>query len=414
MPTRRGWAALAAGLCLWVGARFVGSQDLHMVAVGVAALPILAALFVRWNRVRLGIHRHLSAVRVFPGTRVVVTLTVENGGTTTVPFLLLEDELSPTLGPSARVVVSGLPAGFTQSVSYSLIARRRGRYSVGPAATSVTDPFGLARIQVQDPSHSELIVYPAVEDIEPWRLGIRGAGAGESTVRQLYRSAAEFYTMREYITGDDLRRIHWPSVARTGQLMIRQDESTRRSVATLFLDNRSVALGGSGSAGFERAVSVTASIGRALSRGGFVVHFGAVDMPETVVTETRLLERLAEATPVRTRGIGEALSTLRAAGRTDTSLVLVAAPPTEQEVAGIARISTAFGRKLGILVYPANPADLPPHSAAELHGRVLAARGALQHSGWDVVVVEPHRRLIDAWETSVRPRGLRAAGRSSS
>src|SRR5438105_2047418 len=81
-------------------------------------------------------------------------------------------------------------------------------------------------------------------------LAMHGAGTGESSVRHLQHSAAEFYTMREYVTGDDLRRIHWPSVARTGQLMIRQDEATRRSNATLFLDNRSSSLGQDGSPGF--------------------------------------------------------------------------------------------------------------------------------------------------------------------
>src|SRR5437899_3317308 len=86
-----------------------------------------------------------------------------------------------------------------------------------------------------------------------------------SIAGRLHRSAAEFYTMREYVTGDDLRRIHWPSVARTGQLMIRQDESTRRSSALLFLDSRASALGAYGSPGFERAVSVAATLGRALS-----------------------------------------------------------------------------------------------------------------------------------------------------
>jgi uncharacterized protein (DUF58 family) len=414
MPTRRGWAALAAGLCLWVAGRLIGSEDLHMVAVGVTALPLLAAVFVRLNRIQLVLQRHLSGIRVFPGTRVVVSLTVENRGAATAPFLLVEDALSPELGSPARVVVSGIPAGLDQTVSYSLVARRRGKYSIGPTSTSITDPFGLAFVRVRDQARSELVVYPAVEDIEPWRLGIRGAGAGESTVRQLYRSAAEFYTMREYVTGDDLRRIHWPSVARTGQLMIRQDESTRRSVATLFLDNRSPALGGAGSPGFERAVSVTASIGRALFVGGFVVRFATVDAPGRPMTETVLLETLAAAAPARTAGMGAALAALRALGRTDTSLVLVAAPPSESEVAGIARVGSQFGRKLAVLVYPANPAELPPQTAAELHGRVIASRAALQHAGWTVVVVEPDGRLIDAWETSMRPRGLRAAGLPSS
>src|SRR3989442_3503504 len=134
---------------------------------------------------------------------------------------------------------------------------------------------------------TELVVYPEVEDLEPWRLGIQGQGSGESAARHLHRSAAEFYTMREYVTGDDLRRIHWPSVARTGQLMIRQDESTRRSTATLFLDNRSAALGTNRAPGFERAVSVAASIGRVLIPEGVAIHLAAADATATPVNPDR-------------------------------------------------------------------------------------------------------------------------------
>src|SRR6266508_4594195 len=263
MPTKRGWAAFAAGLALWIGSRLAGSADLHMIAVGVVALPFLAALVVQWGRVRIDVQRHLSTVRVLPGTRVVITLRIENRGPGA-PLLLLEDALPADLGRSARVVAAGIPARNHQTVSYSVVCRRRGRFTVGPLSIGIVDPFGLARVRTQTRETNELIVYPEVEDISVAHLALQGAGAGESAVRHLHRTAAEFYTMREYVTGDDLRRIHWPSVARTGKLMIRQDEATRRSSATLFFDNRSAALGNDGSPSFERAVSVAASVGRTL------------------------------------------------------------------------------------------------------------------------------------------------------
>src|SRR2546425_239613 len=117
MPTRRGWAAFAAGFALWIGARFIGSPDLHMVATGLVVLPFLAALFVHWSHVRVGVHRHLSTVRAFPGTRVVVTLTIENQSRITAPFLLLEDGVPPSLGKPARLVVTGIPPRNSETVS---------------------------------------------------------------------------------------------------------------------------------------------------------------------------------------------------------------------------------------------------------------------------------------------------------
>jgi uncharacterized protein (DUF58 family) len=414
MPTRRGWAAIAAGLGFWIGARFVGSDDLHMVAVGILALPFLAALFVQWNRLRLSVHRHLSQARVFPGTRVVASLTVDNQGSVTAPFLLLEDSLPAALGRPARLVVTGIPPGSRQVVSYSFVTRQRGHYQVGPMSISITDPFGLARVRLSAAPASDLVVYPEVEDLEAWAPSMHGAGAGESTVRQLHRSAAEFFTMREYVTGDDLRRIHWPSVARTGKLMIRQDETTRRSVATVFLDNRSSSMGAPGSAAFERGVSVSASVGRLLVRAGFAVHLATVDHSPHLITETALLDFLASVGTVRVRGRGDALRNVRSGSGSDTSLVLITAPPLPGEVASLMRTGTGFGRKLAVFVYPIDPAGMPDEPRQELETRASAARVSLLHGGWDVFVLTPEGRLADVWRSTRKPIGLRAAGVSSS
>jgi uncharacterized protein (DUF58 family) len=264
-------------------------------------------------------------------------------------------------------------------------------------------------VRIQSPEQNELIVYPEVEDVEAWNLAMHGAGSGESAVRHLQHSAAEFYTMREYVTGDDLRRIHWPSVARTGQLMIRQDESTRRSTATLFLDNRSVVVGQDGSPSFERAVSLAATVGRLLAQKGFALQLATVDSPAALVDETRLLEVLASVSSVRTRSVGESLRALRATARTDTSLALVTAPLPANEVQSLLRIGSGFGRKLAILVYQASLTDLPEPAATELEDRASAARSALQHAGWDVFLVEPDGRLSEVWQAS-RNRKLRLAG----
>ncbi|TMK79086.1 MAG: DUF58 domain-containing protein [Actinobacteria bacterium] len=409
MPTRRGWAAFGAGISLWIVARFIGSPDLHMVAAGISVMPFLAAAFVHWSNVRLEVHRNISMVRVFPGTRVVVSLTITNHSRVTAPFLLLEDALPHSLGTSARLVVAGLPPRNHEIVSYSVLCRRRGRFTIGPLSIFISDPFGLARVRINTPTESELIVYPEVEDIDAWNLAMHGAGTGESSVRHLQHSAAEFYTMREYVTGDDLRRIHWPSVARTGQLMIRQDEATRRSNATLFLDNRSSSLGQDGSPGFERAVSVAATVGRLLTQKGFSLRFARVDAPAIPVGETRLLETLASVSPARLKAMSDALVALRASARSDSSLALVTAPPLPIEVQSMLRIGSGFRRKLAVFVYPANTTTLPDRTAAEIEARATSARTSLQHAGWDVVLIQPDGRLAEVWQATKNKR-LRPVG----
>ena len=412
MPSRRGWATFGAGLALWIAARLIGSRDLHMIAVGVAILPLLSIAYVRWSHPRIGVTRHLSIARAYAGARVTVTLTIENRGHGTTSYLLLEDALPAALGTAARLVVTGIPARNTHRVSYSFVARRRGHYRVGPLAVYQTDPFGLARTKVQAAGQSELVVYPAVETIDALGLISQGAGSGEAASKRLHRSAAEFYTMREYVTGDDLRRIHWPSVARTRTLMIRQDESTRRSSSVVVLDTRSVALGVEGSPGFEAAVSAAASLGRALSRAGFSLRMATVDAPPRPVTEDVLLDLLAGIGASRSKTLVTSLTSLRGGTPADATLALVTAPPQPAETAALSRAGTAFGRKVIVLVYPQPLAVLPPEAAAELEGRAASARASLQRSGWEVVLTQPDGKLANAWRRT-KTRKLQVAGSGS-
>ena len=406
MPTGRGWAAFASGIALWIAARMMGSPDLHMVAVGVFVLPLLAAMFVQWNRLRLDVRRELSPGRVFPDTPVTVTLTLHNHGPGTLAFLLLEDALPAGLGRSARIVVGGIPPGNEQIVSYRIIARSRGQFVLGPTSMWVTDPFGLARIRIESAAPGHLVVYPRVEDVTASEMALRGAGRGESKARELHRSAAEFYTMREYVFGDDLRRIHWPSVARTGHLMIRQDEATRRSASTIFLDNRAVTLGSTGSPGFERAVSVAASIGRGLAKAGFSLHLATIDSSSEPVSEDRFLETLAGLSHSRQRDLPSALASLKTQAVTDSSLVVVAAPLVASEIEALVRAGTRFGGKTAMLVYPADRFDVRPEVAAEMEARVQAARARLQQARWLVCAVQMDERLAEAWR-KVRKTGHR-------
>jgi uncharacterized protein (DUF58 family) len=204
--------------------------------------------------------------------------------------------------------------------------------------------------------------------------------------------------MREYVTGDDLRRIHWPSVAKTGQLMIRQDEATRRSSATVFVDNRAEALGAHGSPSFERAISVAGSIGRALVKAGFTLRLATADSSPAIVTEETLLDSLAGMGPSHAHGTADILRGLRDGALADTTLALVSAPPAGPEVATISRAGLVFGRKLAVFIYPVDPRTLTPEAAEALTSRASSARVSLQRAGWEVHILPPDGRLSESWK----------------
>ncbi len=400
MPSGRGVLVFAAGIGLWVAARVTGSPDLHMVAVGLSVLPFVAALFARWSRQRLAVRRRLSDTRAAPGQHVSVEIEVENQAVASTSFLLLEDRVPQALGRPARLVLTGIPARGKQRVSYTLTPQVRGRYRLGPLTVDISDPFVLTRMRVEFDERDELIVTPAVETLTAGATSPFGSGSGLSLSRYLFRTGEEFYTMRQYQTGDDLRRIHWPSVARSGELMIRQDESSRRSSALLFLDTRESALGQIHSPAFEKAVSATASVGVFLSRAGFALRLATGQSPPTSLGEDGLLETLAAVSHHTTRSLSPALTRLRASSSSDTTLVVVTAPPPPNELTSLIRAGTVFGPKLAVLVYPLDPDGLPPERQAHLEGRASVARLSLSRSGWEVVLLSPSGNLRDVWHTS--------------
>jgi uncharacterized protein (DUF58 family) len=394
VPSGRGIFVFAAGIGLWLAARIAGSPTLHMVAVGLVCLPFVAALLAHWNRQRLRVRRRISEARVAPGRRVTVELEVDNDATVSTSFLMIEDRVPAALGRAARLVVAGIPPRGTQRASYSLVAQARGRYTLGPLHVDISDPFALTRMRVEFDERDDLVVTPEVELLEGGPASPFGIASGLSLAKHLFRTGEEFYTMRPYQEGDDLRRIHWRSVARSGELMIRQDESNRRATSVLFLDTRESALGHLHTPAFEKAVSVAASIGVLLVRYGFSLRFATTQIPPSVTGEEQLLETLAGVSHATARSLSTGLTRLRMAAAADATLVAVTAPPPPTELTSLIRAGAVFGPKLAILVYPTDPDALPPSRAAGLEDRASAARLSLSRSGWEVLVLPPPESCV--------------------
>jgi uncharacterized protein (DUF58 family) len=400
VPSGRGVVVFAAALGLWLVARISGSPTLHIIAVGLAILPIAAVAFTRWSRQRLRVRRRLSDQRIQPGGRVTIELEIENESPASTSFLLLEDAVPPGLGRPARLVLTGILARGLARASYSLVAHSRGRYTIGPLAIDVSDPFALTRSRVEFVGHEELVVTPTVEELETGPSSPFGQTSGLSLAKHLFRTGEEFFTMRAYQEGDDLRRIHWPSVARSGELMIRQDESTRRSTAVLYLDTRRSAVGQTRSPAFERCVSSAASIGMLLVRYGFTIRLATTQLSPSAVSADQLLDTLAGVSHDGARSVGPALGRLRSVASSETTLVAITAPPDPGDLAGLVRLGPVFGPKLAVLVYPVDPSILPPDRQAQIEGRASSARLSLSRGGWEVLVLAPDTMLRDLWQRS--------------
>jgi uncharacterized protein (DUF58 family) len=405
MLTSRGVSLALAGVAMWFVARLVGSPGLEVAGIGLAVVPFLASFTIRAATPgRIAVRRHLSESRVRPGSRVRVDLEVENLATTPAPMLLLDDAVPGPLGRPARMVLTDLRGRARRPVSYSLLPQSRGVYRVGPLTIDATDAFGVSRRRLRLEGYDELIVTPEVEDLTTAPDAAEGRGIGAARARQLLRSGDDYFTMRAYQEGDDLRRIHWPSVARTGELMIRQDEASRRAQGLLFLDNRATALGREHTPSFERGVSALASVGMLLASAGFTIKVAACDRQPMSYTGDAFLDALAAIESSQIPSLAAALTGLRAASAADTSLVFVGAPPASQELPALLRSAGGYGPKLAILVHPTDPATAPPSRREQLLARATHSTLTLGRGGWDCIVISPTTRLAERWHRHQEPR----------
>jgi uncharacterized protein (DUF58 family) len=271
--TTRGRAFVAAGITALACAVVLGQDDLLRVGVLLACLPLVTAFTVGRSRYRLGLVRSVSPTQVTAGKEARVHLELTNDGRLPTGLLLLEDKVPFVLGNRPRFVVDRMATGRRRTVSYAVRSDVRGKYTVGPLAVRVSDPFGLVELNRTFSSTTSLVVVPRVFPLPPIPLSGAWTGSGDNRPRAFATGSAEDVTVREYRQGDDLRRVHWRSSARVGDLMVRREEQPWQSRATLFLDNRVLAHRGRGVASsFEHAVTAAASIAVHLVQRGFTVR----------------------------------------------------------------------------------------------------------------------------------------------
>lgn len=271
MLTPRGWAVLGAALALGLLWVLLGETELGTAAILLAAAVVVAVGFVAGRRPRLDVWRRTTPANVHEGDHAAVTLTLVNRGQT-LRHIAVTDEVTG-LG-TAEFATASLGRGTEAYASYRVLCRPRGVYQVGPSRVKVSDPLGLASTESTVGRTDLLVVYPAVEILEGLP-GVPGRNLAVNAPRpeQNQRGGEDFYTLREYQQGDDLRRVHWPSSARRDQLMIRQLETPWQTQAMVILDTRPRSH--PDEAAFEAAVSGAASVVRHLMHNGLATEVWA-------------------------------------------------------------------------------------------------------------------------------------------
>jgi uncharacterized protein (DUF58 family) len=416
--TVRGRSFLAAGLTAIACALVLDQRDLLRVGVLLAAVPLGALLTTSRYRYRLALKRTIAPARVVAGTTARVGLELENLTRIPTRVLLAEDRVPYALGPSPRFVVARLPGHRRAAVAYTLRSELRGRYALGPLRLRLTDPFGMCEVTRSFTGVDTLVVVPKVHPLGGSDGSGQWSGTGESLTRNAAASGEDDVATREYRYGDDLRRVHWRSTARRGELMVRRDEQPRQMRATIVLDRRSAGHRGDGPASsFEWAVSAAASVAVHLSAQRYGLRLLLDDTPagwaaaSSVDGAGSLLDELAVVRLGGSAELSDAVATLTRSGG-DGMVVAVLGEAGQDEVEALATLGRHGARGIAILLRaPEWSAGMPERRLEKLaelrrhHAEVL--RGA----GWSVAeagaadsVPEVWARATGSAEALLRPR----------
>jgi uncharacterized protein (DUF58 family) len=404
--TTRGRSFLAAAAAAALSALILGEKDLLRVAVLLAVLPLLAAGYVGRSRYKLACSRALEPHRVPVGASARILLRLQNLSRLPTGTLLLEDRLPYALGSRPRLVLERLAAHQASSVAYTVRADVRGRYEVGPLVVRLTDPFGLCELTRSFPSVDRLTVIPQVFALPAVRLAGEYTGTGDSRARSVAVHGEDDAATREYRHGDDLRRVHWRSTARVGELMVRREEQPWESRATVVLDTRAYAHRGEGpTASFEWAVSAAASVAVHLREAGYklrLVTGAGVDVDATEMSgDGVLLDQLADVRLSQRAELAFLVEQVRR--RSDGGLVIAllgSLSTAEADLLGSLRGNG--GTCVGMLIDSSTWLTLPATAREEADGAHSAAALSLLENGWRVVGVAHGAKLPALWPQVAR------------
>ena len=393
--TLRGRLLLVLAAVTYLAAWAFGSPALYPVAIGLSLAVALAWAWARPLRRPMQLERRTGRADHVEGADVVVDVELEPEGPLTPSAVLLVERIG-RLGERTTVLER---RGRRLGARYVLERLPRGRYAFTEVRAVLEDPFGLERVELPLGAEGTLLVYPRLVELE----GVFSQGIEASHGRRLamWRPAGfDLHSVREYQQGESLRKVHWPTTARRGELMVKDFDDAARDEVAVLLDAQAPVAGAAPDSSFEAQVRAAGSILQAhvhAGRRSVLVVNGARREAQEVQTHggewRRALELLASVEPGGTEPLAALLSDEASPAARALELVAVTAELTAQLADRLVQRARARRRVSLVLVDAATWAE-PPRSRPQ----PLLLR--LQAAGVPVAVV---RRGDDLAEVLGRP-----------
>ena len=420
--TTRARCLVAGGITAVLCGLGFGEVDLVRAGALLVAVPVVAAIIVHRSQVTIASRRGVSHARAQAGSEVVIQLTVTNRSLIPTSAIMLEDRLPARLTGRARFVLDGLNGRETRTVAYRVPALPRGHYEAGPLRVRLTDPFGLIDTTRSFTARSRFVITPIVEQLpdlhvpNSWDLG---EDAGSHSIGS---RGADDASTREWRHGDDLRKIHWRSTARTGALMVRHEERPWQGHATLLLDLRGSAhveadevrsgADDRRQRSLEWAISAIASIGSQLFLTGrdvsLIADLAARDRAR-FGSQGALVDHLADVTARNEASLLPIVPQLRQAMR-DSTVVAVLGRIDDSSAHALAEAhprgsaTPAFAILLDVDSWHAGPEPSDDLAAPIWTNESRRVAETLRAAGWWVVPARADEAIPAVWARLLRQR----------
>jgi len=225
---------------IFIGFALVFRQPaLTIFVIPVALTLFYSSLASHLQSPNLTITRKLNPLRSFGGETIKVTVEILNNLNVEIKALHLEDQVPNSLHLERGSNSFSLSLKPLERIEhfYEISAPRRGQYTLGPLKATSMDPMRFRQYSVEIPGQDRVMILPQVEDLGKVDLTARRVGPWPGTV--LSRSVGpgtEFFELRLYSSGDELRRINWKASARQARLVTNEFEAERVTDVLVALD----------------------------------------------------------------------------------------------------------------------------------------------------------------------------------
>lgn len=395
--------AILTMLLVFVMAFGSGFDLLFRIGYTILALLVVAYLWSWASERGLELTRHTRALRARVGDQWEEKFVLRNDSP--LPKLWVEVQDGSTL-PGHRVgQVVNIGGKSGRAWVTSTPCRRRGKYNLGPTTIRTGDPLGLfPRARLIKPMQ-QLVVYPAtvsLGELNLWGGELPGGAIAPKWTHTVTPNAA---SVRDYIPGDSLNRIHWPSTARAGKLIVKEFDADPTADLWLLVDLDHQAHWGSGDDSTEEyAITIAASMAAHFLNQGRAVGLVAYGQRHEVVPPDRgsrqMLKILEELAVLRAQGqtpLGEVIAAEARRFSHNSSVLAITAASDEAWIGGLRHLAMRGIRTAAVLLEPSSFGG--PTSA-------LLALAALATEGIPAFVV----KRGDALDQALTSRASRPSG----